>query len=140
MPNVLGRMNRVIFGSIGSAGGSGTTIPVPTPDTGRSFVLDWLNLIVRNAAVGNAYLEVTVPISEGGASNVTLTFPLTNGGAVAAGATYGIHAAGLGIPVNPTGNLVVTLKDNTGAASNTTATNGAIIGAWGFKNFPYDDH
>lgn len=139
MPIVMGKNSQIKLGNLGAVASSGGTVIFPAAPAGSIYILDWFNIIVRDATAAQAYIEVSINLLEG-VTPVILNLALTPSGIATVLGTYSVHLQNLGFPVLADGastSATVTVKDVTGAASVTTITNGLIIGAWGFKQFPY---
>jgi hypothetical protein len=139
MGTVLGKNHQVKQGNLGAAAASTGTVIFQAPATGTIYLLDWINILVRDGTTATAYVEISIETIEG-TDPVIINVALVDSGVPTALGTYSVFLQGLGLPVLADGSSVsatVTLKDVTGAATPTTAVNGLMIGAWGLKQYPY---
>ena len=140
-PITQGKNSKIVQGNLGAAAASSGTVVFPAPSTGQ-YLLDWLNILVRDCTASAAYLEIAIATqtADQGVATVLINEALVSSGIASNLGTYSVFLQGLGIPVVADGSTVsvtVTLRDVTGAAVATTAVNGLIIGVWGLKQFPY---
>lgn len=145
MPITQGKTSRIVQGPLGSAGASSGITSFPAPPAGVIYIIDWLNVLVRDATANTAYAEIWIASfnADQGNSPILLNVALVSSGLPSNLGTYSIFLQGLGIPVFADGSsssLMVTLRDVTGAASATTAVNGQIIYAAGLKQYPYQGY
>jgi hypothetical protein len=135
---VPGKNNQILQANSG-AGGSSVNVILPAAPSGSKYLVDWIAVCVRNAAAANALIEISVVLLEG-TTPVVINVPITPSGIAQAGGTYGVFLSGLGLPAVCDGSTLsatVIIRDNTGAGSNTTVTNGLILTTWGLKQLPY---